>query len=73
MSTVKRTPTRHGIVFSPQLLAKLGAWNMVEEYLKEHFWHNESIRIITGKKFTRRTDEYSCVPTRRRTRATRQL
>ena len=58
VSTIERNPTRNGMVFAPHILTKLGAWNMVEEYLKEFFWHNEFIRVITGKRFTWRMDEY---------------
>ena len=59
ISTIKRKPTRNGMIYTPNILTRLGAWNMVEEYLKEYFWQNEFIRVIMYKNFTWRMDEYN--------------
>lgn len=62
VSSIKRKPTIHGLVYTPNILTKLAAWDMVEEYLKQSFWLKEFTRIITEKKFTWRMDQYKEVP-----------
>lgn len=58
VSTVKRKPSCKGIIYSPTILTKLAAWDLVEEYIKQNFWCQEYMRVLQGKKISWRWDEY---------------
>lgn len=52
VSSVKKVPSRVGMLYVPHLLTHLGAWDKVEEYLKDNFWYRHYLSIISGKGFT---------------------